>query len=115
MEARLKALHAALDARDDAAALAAIDALPEEELEMRYYGFGYTSLAYAALHGSEAAVNALLLRNASVDAVDGYGWTALIWASENGHVACVRRLLAANAAVDKANGGPADQVQDQRY
>lgn len=54
-------------------------------------------LHYAAMHGHAGAVQYLLSKGATVDALDPADCTALEWAAGEGHADCVKLLLAAGA------------------
>ena len=58
---------------------------------------GTTALMYAAQHGHEAVVQALLAKKANPDAKNSKGNTALMRAAQRGHAAVVEALLAKGA------------------
>ena len=59
-------------------------------------------LHWAATHGHEAVVKALIAAGADVNKADNYGWLPLWLADYNGHEAVVKALIAAGADVNKA-------------
>ena len=63
----------------------------------------HTALHYAANHGHNASVEALLSWGAEVNPHDHAGWTALNSACQEGHLLCVLTLLKAGASLTLPN------------
>jgi len=63
-------------------------------------GTGHVALHYAAEHGHNRVVDALLSNGASVTVRDFHGQTPLHAAAGGGHIACVRLLLEHGAELD---------------
>ena len=64
---------------------------------------GKTALLYAVQDGHTDIVNALLVKNANINAMDNDGWTALMYAAVNGHTDIVKVLLANGANINAKN------------
>ena len=77
---------------------AAAGLLDQEPSLARAMHGGATPLHYAAVHGQREAVDLLIDRGASLEAVDHeYGATPIGWANEKGHMALVRHMRARGA------------------
>lgn len=76
-------------------------------------------LHYAARQGNAQAVQYLLSKGATVDALDSFGCTALDRAASAGHTDCVKLLLAAGASpdapADDAAGSPLSKAAAQGH